>query len=204
MTPHSEPFWEAAYRDDEADVWGPPSQLVVDIVDRIPACSWVLDVGCGDGRNALFLAEHGFVVRAFDCSAAAIEKLKRRAQQRSLVVEAWVGDLAAFSFDRSYGLVVAEGVLQFVDADLGDRFLAVAREHTLPGGANVISVFTDAIAPPSDLAPFIRRLFRQGQLRSEYAAWEITVSRSTVMEDEHPGGLRHRHAIDDLVAVKNT
>lgn len=46
----------------------------------------VLDIGCGKGRNALFLAQHGFRVTAFDGSHRAIEVLKQRAQDADLAI----------------------------------------------------------------------------------------------------------------------
>lgn len=202
MTREGEPFWEAAYRDDEASAWGPASDEVMALADRLPDSTLVLDVGCGDGRNALYLAERGFVVRAFDHSENAIDKLERAARARNLTVEAWLDDVASFVFDRPYGLVLAEGVLHFVDQDAGDRFLAQAREHTLAGGVHLISGFTDVIEPPRDLAPLLRRLFRDGELRELYSDWEIEIWRSYLTEDEHPGGIRHRHAINDLLARK--
>ncbi len=66
----------------------------------------------------------------------------------------------------------------------------------------MIGVFTDVIEPPAELAPFIRRLFHSGELRAIYADWRIELSREALFEDEHPGGVRHRHAIHDLVAWK--
>lgn len=202
MTKGDEPFWEAAYRDDDADAFGPPSDEFMKIIASFPASTYVLDVGCGEGRNALLMAEKGFEVRAFDISEPAIDKLQRRAKEKNLTVEAWVGRLEDFAFDRDYGLVLTCGVLHFVERDPGDRFLESARAHTVPNGVHAHSVFTDAIEPPQDLAPFIKRLFRDGALRELYADWEIEFFESYIKEDEHEGGLRHRHSINTLFARK--
>jgi len=200
MADGQEPFWEALYRDDAADAWGAPSDGVTSYVDCAPPATWALDAGCGEGRNALFLAERGFRVRAFDHSPAAIDKLTRRARGRSLSVEAWVGRLEDFAFDRDYGVVVASGILQFVPRSVGDHFVSTAREHTLAGGVHVLGVFSDALPPPADLAPFIQRLYGERELANRYDDWEILRSRAYIREDEHPGGIHHRHAIADLVA----
>jgi tellurite methyltransferase len=200
MGDEREPFWEALYRDEAADAWGAPSENLTEFVGRAPGGAWVLDAGCGEGRNALFLAERGFRVRAFDHSTAAIAKLETHARARGLSVESWVGELAEFEFDRDYGLIVASGILQFVPAAVGDRFLSDARLHTVQGGAHVLGVFTDALPPPEDLAPFVQRLYGEDELRGLYADWEILRARSYLKEDEHPGGIHHRHAIGDLVA----
>ena len=73
------PFWEQTYRNDRADTFGRPSSEIVSLSERLPAGASVLDAGCGEGRNARFLAARGFQVDAFDVSAAGIDKLVRMA-----------------------------------------------------------------------------------------------------------------------------
>lgn len=100
----------------------------------------------GEGRNAIFLAERRFRVRAFDCSEAAIAKLRRRAATRRVDIEAWVGDLADFELDRSYGVIVATGVSQFVSTELGIG----------PGGIHHRHAISDLVArrPSVPVAPY--------------------------------------------------
>jgi SAM-dependent methyltransferase len=52
-----------------------------------------LDVACGAGRNALFLAVHGYAVTALDISGVALERGRRTAKARSLSVEWLCADL---------------------------------------------------------------------------------------------------------------
>src|ERR1700675_2509912 len=52
-----------------------------------------LDLACGAGRNALWLAEHGWSVTAVDGSPAAIELVRKRAEQRRVNVNLQVADL---------------------------------------------------------------------------------------------------------------
>ena len=42
------------------------------------------------------------------------------------------------------------------------------------------------------------------QLFDFYAGWNVTLRRSYVFHDEHPGGVSHEHALDKLVAWKPT
>ena len=97
-TPDSsvEPFWEQAYRNDRADTFGRPSSEIVSLAERLPAAASVLDAGCGEGRNARFLAARGFRVDAFDVSAAGIDKLTRMAARDGVPVNAWPEDLNTF------------------------------------------------------------------------------------------------------------
>ena len=203
-TPDSgaEPFWEQAYRNDRADTFGRPSSEIVSLAERLPAAASVLDAGCGEGRNARFLAARGFRVDAFDVSAAGIDKLTRMAARDGVRVNAWPEDLNTFRFSRSYDLIISHGVLHLLEREVWSRVIAQMKAHTRTGGANVVAVFTDEIPPSNDLAPFVRGLFKAGELAGSYADWRQEQATSYVLEDEHPGGVRHRHAIDKVVAWK--
>ena len=162
----------------------------------------MLDAGCGEGRNARFLAARGFQVDAFDVSAAGIDKLTRMAAADGVHVNAWADDLNTFEFSRSYDLIISHGVLHLLERDTWSRVIVQMKEYTRPGGVNVVAVFTDEIPPSDDLAPFVRGLFKEGELARTYADWRQEQATSYVLEDEHPGGVRHRHAIDKVVAWK--
>lgn len=72
-----------------------------------------LDVACGKGRNALYLAALGFDVLAVDISAVALEEAKRRALERSLAVD-WVqADMEKFCLPaEAFDLVIDFNYLQ--------------------------------------------------------------------------------------------
>jgi 2-polyprenyl-3-methyl-5-hydroxy-6-metoxy-1,4-benzoquinol methylase len=66
-----------------------------------------LDIACGKGRNALFLAEHGFDVVAMDISAVAIEEGRRRSEERSLAISWRQADLEQIELPRAgYDLII--------------------------------------------------------------------------------------------------
>jgi tellurite methyltransferase len=199
----SQPFWEGVYDDlDGPGAFGPPSAEIVELAKLLTADGRILDLGCGDGRHALYLAGRGFHVTAIDVSPRAIRKLQHNASQQGLTIEAEVQDLRDVTIDRTYDLIIAHGCLHLVEQEHSSRLLREMKAATKAGGYNVVAVFTDAIEPPQDLQPFMRGLFREGFLLRAYAGWEIKESRSYVFEDDHPGGLHHRHALDKLVAKR--
>ncbi len=76
-------------------------------------CGRALDLACGKGRNALFLAERGFAVVAIDISPIALEEGRRRAQERNLAVVWQQADLERVQLDEdAYDLVVNFNYLQ--------------------------------------------------------------------------------------------
>jgi cyclopropane fatty-acyl-phospholipid synthase-like methyltransferase len=67
---------------------------------KIAPCRAV-ELGCGTGTNAVFLAEQKFNVTALDLSSTAIEHAKRRAEVAGVQVEFLVADLVQFELDLS-------------------------------------------------------------------------------------------------------
>lgn len=196
------PFWESAYGDPDVDTFGPPSGEVARVATALPERGFALDLGCGEGRNALCLAAHGLHVDAFDVSVAGVRKLRARARRKGLDVQAWVQEIGTFSFRREYDLVVAHGVLHLLERDVRSRVLQSIRRQTRAGGWNIVAVFTDRLPAPPDLASHMSGVFREGELLDYYAGWHVEDWQAYTLEDEHPGGVRHRHPINRIVAQK--
>ncbi len=197
----SEPFWEELYRDDTVYAFGEePNADVSQMADHFLPGSLVLDIGCGDGKNALFLAEKGFTVDAFDLSSAGVAKLLRLAAKRRVTVNAWPQDLTEFTFSKAYDVILSHGVLHLVEKTDWQRVLQAAQAHAKPGGYHLIKVFTDTVPASPDIAPFTRGLFHAGELASLYVGWEIVEASAYIKEDQHPNGVQHTHAMEGIIA----
>jgi len=74
-----EGFWNERYRS-SPQVWSgnPNPQLVAEVAGRSPGR--VLDVGCGEGADAIWLAQHGWTVVATDISSVAVERGEQHAR----------------------------------------------------------------------------------------------------------------------------
>ena len=109
-----EAFWEERYRSSEA-LWSgrPNSQLVAEVGPLTPGRA--LDVGCGEGADAVWLARQGWRVTAVDISATALDRAKGHAEDAGDGVAdriAWVQDDVT-TFDpgtRRFELVSAQFV----------------------------------------------------------------------------------------------
>ena len=110
----------------------PLAQLAADL--REPRA---LDVACGDGRNARWLAELGFAVGAVDVSDVAIAALRAAAAERGLRVDARVVDLEQDALPGGYDVVVCVNYLQ------RDLFSALAGALS-PGGLLLYETFARA------------------------------------------------------------
>ena len=116
-----------------------PSPWLVEHADLLPRGGRVLDVACGKGRHALWLAARGFDVHAIDRNPDAIERLNAIARDRRLNLRANVIDL---EIDPPPSLGTAE-----YDAVLGFNYLhrplmPALREALKPGGRLFYETFT--------------------------------------------------------------
>lgn len=125
-----------------------------------------LDVACGVGQNAIWLAQHGFTVDAVDFSPVAIERGRIAAAQAGVRVHFIQADLQvwtppAHSFDLAIGF-------RFLDRRLWPRLQAALR----PGGWLLYQTFNlRKLAPDSD---FPREyLLGIGELPRTFAGWKI-------------------------------
>lgn len=105
-----------------------PAPWLVEHRDLLNGPGRALDVACGDGRNALYLARRGFVVDAIDASSVAVEALRAAALQRELAVRPRVVDLERQSLPGGpYDVVVT---LNFLQRDL----FGALQDALAPGG----------------------------------------------------------------------
>ena len=163
------PFWEIGYHDMNASTFAiGPTKDVADICRIFNPNSNILDVGCGEGRNSIFLAEQGHMIDAFDLSEAGIKKAKSITRDRGLNINFFVCDLGKFIFDKDYDVILSHGVLHLPEKAVRDKFILEAQEHTAPDGYNIIGVFTNRLPATPDNAPFTKSLFDVGELPAKY------------------------------------
>lgn len=195
------PFWEEAYREEDTVAFSvEPNITVTEFEHLIDTRSNVLEVGCGEGQNAIYLARKGHRVDAFDLSEHGIAKLKHRCKLSNVSVNAFVADLTTYRFTRYYDMVVCFGTLHFVDKEAWKRFICNAKEYTNIGGIHIMQIFTDAVPASEDIAPFAIGLAKDEEIKELYADWEILQFKSYVFEDEHPNVPKHLHASNKIVA----
>lgn len=105
--------WEEAYRSVES-LWGfKPDRVLIEYASFVPKGN-VLDLGIGEGRNALFFAKMGYEVEGVDISQNAIERCVKRAKNANLQIKAEVRDLREVDIPQGrYSLIIAAWVLNF-------------------------------------------------------------------------------------------
>ncbi len=142
----------------------------------------VLDLACGRGRNALFLARLGFKVHAIDISHNALVDLLRTARREQLPVLAIEADLESFPLPEGYygGMIV----FRFLQRPLFDAI----RKSLRPGGLIVYETFLkeqSAFGAPRDPAHLLAR----GELRELFQDFEILFYDEGLLQETPPAYL---------------
>ena len=145
--------WDERYRTEEL-VWKaePNRFLVAEVGSLRPGRA--LDLACGEGRNALWLAEWGWEVVGVDFSAVGLDKARSLAASRGLRVELVEADLREWDPpEASFDLVV----LMYLHLPAADRrqVLAAASRALAPGGTLLVvghdsTNLTDGVGGPQD------------------------------------------------------
>jgi SAM-dependent methyltransferase len=132
-----------------------------------------LDLACGEGRNALWLAELGWRVIAVDFSSVAIEKARRRAADEDLDVDFICSDLLEYEPDPSTYDLVLVLYLQLPGAErrivLSRAASALAPSGTFLLVGHDLTNMTEGVGGPSDPAV----LYTPEELVSELPGLEI-------------------------------
>ncbi len=201
----TKPFWEESYgRPGRLDTFGggQPSDELVRFAAKLASGSRVLDLGCGEGRQALYLAKLGHDVSAIDISVAGITKLRQWAAAEAVAVRAEVCDMRDYAFAVVFDLIVCHGCLHLVQRHEWMEVIRRMKAATAPGGYNLVGSFTDEAPEPEDQRGLMVGLFHKGELLAQYNDWQVLEHRSYSFEHEHPGGPRHKHSGSTLVARK--
>ena len=102
-----QPTWDERYHGADYVYGTEPNEFLVSRVGQLPP-GRILCLAEGEGRNAVFLAEHGFDVTAVDQSAVGLAKAELLAEQRGVRIKTVVSDLADFPIEpRSWDGIVS-------------------------------------------------------------------------------------------------
>lgn len=131
-----------------------------------------LDMGCGAGRNALYLSQLGFDVTAVDVNTDAIGMLRSIVEREGIDnIDARAYDINQADLGATYDFIACTVTLMFLDPARVDAVIADMQQCTAPGGHNLIVAAMDTDEHPCPMNfPFT---LRTGQLSAAYAGWDL-------------------------------
>lgn len=196
--------YENFYRSDEY-YWGTEP---ADFLNRLIALKpprpgmKILDIGCGEGKDAVYMAKRGYTVTAFDLTESGIAKTKRLADENHVRIKAYVDDINTFETDERFDIIYSSGTLQYLQKEAIRPFFEKITKMTNPHGLNYFNVFVDKpfIAPAPDWDKE-ETLWKTGDLFSWYAEWKIHYLDETIFECSSSSD-PHLHCMDTILAEK--
>lgn len=112
----TKPIYDKYYK--KQNYFGEPYPgLVKFFKEYEPKCN-VLDLGCGQGRDALFLGRLGYTVKGVDISKVGLNQMNQIANNETLNVIGEVGDVYTYPVSSEYDLVLLDSMLHFYKNDM--------------------------------------------------------------------------------------
>ncbi|WP_127717761.1 bifunctional 2-polyprenyl-6-hydroxyphenol methylase/3-demethylubiquinol 3-O-methyltransferase UbiG [Halobacteriovorax sp. HLS] len=124
----SQTFWDKKFSGDDYLYGKAPAKFLSENYTYIPFAAKVLDVGMGEGRNAVFLARKGYNITGVDISAVAVRKARKLANEYGIRINTVVSSMEDFNSEGE--LYDAILVFYYVDRKLNKKLV----EWLKPGG----------------------------------------------------------------------
>ncbi len=207
----AEPITEPSPYDKEYEkqeyYWGVEhSPLAVQVIRLLPGEGHqgkrLLDIGSGEGRDAVFFARCGFKVDALEISWPGIEKIKQHSIATGCLVNAVHANMIGYEPSENYDVIYSMGALQFLPSQQRARHFERYKQHTSPGGLNAHMVFVEKpfipVAPDWEKNEFF---YRSGDLAGYYHDWEIVFAVEAII-DCMSSNIPHQHAVSCIIARK--
>ncbi len=183
---HNMDFFEGAYKGTPPWDIGRPQGELVALAQAGEIKGSVLDVGCGTGENALYLAALGHEVWGVDFAPTAIAKAKRKASRRRLKARFLVADaLNLQQLGRTFDTVLDSGLFHSLSDEERPLFLRSLASVLPPGGKYLMLCFSELETGPG--GP--RRITR-AEIKSTFAkGWRIDYIKPAQFESKlHEAG----------------
>jgi tellurite methyltransferase len=197
-------IYEDEYRQEEY-YWGlKPGFMCYRVLEFLPPIKplRLLDIGCGEGKDAVFFARNGYIVTGIDIADAGIDKTKRLAEQYNVHVNTIKTNIMDFRLDAEFDVIYSTGVLHYVPPELRNEIFDNYKNNTSAGGLHMLNVFVKKpfILPAPEKESNAYN-WVSGELFTHYSDWNIRNCEETIF-DCNSAGVSHKHCINTIAAEK--
>lgn len=210
-------FFDAAYEGTERYWWREPSRYSTDPDDHPTSLMaqsilrWArrrppgraLDIGSGEGADAIRLALLGWQVEAVELSGVGAAKIRQFVREAGVEVTVHHADILEFESARGFDLIVCNGVLHYID----DKAAACGRmqDMTNPGGVNALSLWStfSPVPEPHRVVPTFPD-DEDGVVVGAYRTWrkDLLYLERDKPETSHGDMAGHGHSYIKIIAEK--
>ena len=139
----------------------------------------ILDLGCGEGGNSIFLAERGFKVTLVDISKTAIKKIKNELNKRNIKAEIICKDLNNFHINKNFDVIISLAVFHFLNRKKTINLIKEMKKRTNKAGVNIIVGFLDNTSGKTSSF-----YLKKNELKKLYSDWKILEYKEYKERDE--------------------
>jgi SAM-dependent methyltransferase len=194
-------MWDERYSDSEYVYGTEPNEFLAAHVERLPR-GRILSLAEGEGRNAVWLAQHGYDVTAVDSSAVGLKKVERLAAERGVSLSVEHADLAHYHIEPAQwdGVV---SIFCHLPAALRRQVYAAVVAGLKPGGVLLLEAYTPRQLEYGTGGPPTAELMADlATLRQELAGLEFDFAEEQV-RFIHEGRFHHGDsAVVQIIASK--
>ena len=196
--------YETRYQSPEY-YWGiVPNRLCYDIMRLMPPVQpyKVLDLGCGEGKDSVFLARNGYRVTGVDIAESGLDKGRLLAERCGTRVDFLRADISDYRLTEKYDIILSSGVFHFLRPEIRREITENLKKYTSDGGIHALNVFVSK--------PYLKRVsgkkgnryeWKSGELFTYYHDWHLHRIDEELF-DCCSGGIPHQHCMDIMVAEK--
>jgi tellurite methyltransferase len=197
--------YEKEYSKSADYYWGVnPSSMCLKIISLLPPEKplKLLDMACGEGKDAVFFARCGYEVSAFDITDSGVEKTQKLAAKAGVKVNVFKADICEYRLESPVDIIFSSGALHYIRPELRKEAFNNYQSFTNENGLNAFNVFISkpfiAPAPEKEAKSY---LWDSGRLLTLYRDWLVEES-SEYIFDCHSSGVPHQHAMNVMYARK--
>ncbi|MGD7023787.1 class I SAM-dependent methyltransferase [Rossellomorea vietnamensis] len=212
-------YWDEQYSK-VSRLWGlKPKETLVQYKNLVLEHGKVLDLGIGEGRNALYFAGQGFTVEGVDLSPKAIERCRTAAEEAGLSILTLKEDLRNYQIEEdSYSLIILSNILNFFNKEEISEIIQSAKEGLVDQGLIYINAFDisdpgyekskeeyEEVSPNTFYRPksdSFMHFFTKSELESCFSGYK-TIKVSQIYSLDMGHGEPHYHGMIELLLQKN-
>ena len=175
------------------------------IINHLEKNSSFLDLGCGDGKDSLFMQDLGFKVVSVDITEDNIEKLNMLAKKhpKNIIKTYWCDMLDFKIKENQYDVILLNNSIHFMPRDAAFKIIEEIKEEIKINGFVIISAFTED-DPTAKYENQKNIRFEKQELKKLFKDFKIYYYFEGIVHDNpHVGAdLPHDHGMAKIIAQK--
>jgi tellurite methyltransferase len=184
--------------------WGvAPNRMCFDVMRLKPPTAplRLLDMCCGEGKDAVFFANNGYIVSAFDIAETGLDKGRKLAEANGCTVGFFKADMRDFAPDDNFDIIYTSGGLLYLKPEQRSEMIDTYKKKTNQSGLHAMNTFVDKpFIPRAPDSEDSEHYWKSGELFSYYFDWHFKSVLTEFVFDCASGGVPHKHCMDMLIA----